>query len=82
VRIKLVLCYIVRERKPKLSLLLLVFHKKAERSMPGLGTVGDEYAMCFECMNIVPSRLTKVGQNKPWITAQMKRLIRKKKTSV
>jgi len=36
-------------------------------------------AMCFECMNIVPSRLTKVGQNKPWITAQMKWLIRKKK---
>jgi len=27
----------------------------------------------------VPSRLTKEGQNKPWITAQMKQFIRKKK---
>jgi len=39
-------------------------------------------AVCFECMNIVPSRLTKEGQNKPWITAQTKWLIRKKKTTV
>jgi len=38
--------------------------------------------MCFECMNIVPSRLTKVGQNKPWITAQTKRFIRKKSVCI
>ena len=36
-------------------------------------------AICLECVNLIPSRLITNRYNKPWITANSKQYIRKKK---